>query len=78
VHRHAGAGATATVDVVVGGQGHVEVAVRDDGRAPTNMPSNGFGIVGMRERVESTGGTLRAGPRADRGFEVVAIWDRRA
>ncbi|MGX1883785.1 sensor histidine kinase [Streptomyces sp. NPDC055287] len=34
----------------------------------------GFGLVGMRERARSVGGTLTAGPRADRGgFEVMAV-----
>ncbi|WP_194912353.1 sensor histidine kinase [Catenulispora rubra] len=34
--------------------------------------SSGFGQVGMRERARAVGGTLRAGPRADGGYEVVA------
>ena len=33
----------------------------------------GFGIAGMRERAELLGGTLRAGPTADGGFEVRAV-----
>ncbi|WP_406009028.1 histidine kinase [Streptomyces sp. NBC_00637] len=38
------------------------------GRAP------GFGIVGMRERARSVGGSLEAGPRDDgKGFEVSAV-----
>ncbi|MER5712238.1 histidine kinase [Streptomyces sp. NPDC002122] len=32
----------------------------------------GYGILGMRERARSVGGTLRAGPRAGGGFEVSA------
>ncbi|MFE1546530.1 sensor histidine kinase [Streptomyces sp. NPDC058718] len=32
----------------------------------------GYGILGMRERARSVGGTLRAGPREDGGFEVSA------
>ncbi|RSS58434.1 sensor histidine kinase [Streptomyces sp. WAC01280] len=32
----------------------------------------GYGIIGMRERARSVGGTLRAGPRAGGGFEVSA------
>jgi signal transduction histidine kinase len=32
----------------------------------------GFGLVGMRERARSVGGTLDAGPRPTAGFEVTA------
>ncbi|MFH8792670.1 sensor histidine kinase [Streptomyces sp. NPDC017941] len=41
------------------------------GRPTPDVP--GFGLVGMRERARSVGGTLVAGPGADRGFEVVAV-----
>ncbi|MEU9998425.1 histidine kinase [Streptomyces sp. NPDC050848] len=33
---------------------------------------SGYGIIGMRERARSVGGTLRAGPRVGGGFEVTA------
>lgn len=39
-------------------------------RPPT--PGTGNGLIGMRERATSAGGTLRAGRSADGGFEVVA------
>jgi signal transduction histidine kinase len=79
VRRHAGSDATAKLDVVIGDHGTVTVSVRDDGLgSPTNgSPSNGFGLVGMRERVESTGGLLRTGPSPGGGFEVVATWNGR-
>lgn len=77
VRRHAGAGATATVSVAVGDDGAVELRVTDDGRGGGPGPAgNGFGLVGMRERVESTGGELRAGALPIGGFEVVATWSR--
>jgi signal transduction histidine kinase len=39
--------------------GHLEVAVRDDGRGfEPSAPTSGFGLTGMRERVELLGGTL--------------------
>jgi signal transduction histidine kinase len=34
---------------------------------------SGHGLVGMGERVALVGGDLRAGPRADGGFEVHAV-----
>jgi signal transduction histidine kinase len=47
--------------------------VTDDGTGPTPGGTPGFGLVGMRERVRSVGGTLDAGPRAGGGFEVTAV-----
>ncbi|MDQ1040900.1 signal transduction histidine kinase [Streptomyces sp. V3I8] len=35
-------------------------------------PSQGFGIMGMRERAHTVGGEFRAGPRPGGGFEVAA------
>lgn len=42
-----------------------------DGR--TQVASTGVGIVGMRERAESVGGSLRAEPDGDGGFRVEAV-----
>ena len=58
----------------------VSVEVHDNGTggrvAPLSIGS-GLGIRGMRERAEATGGRLEAGPAADGGFTVKAIWHGR-
>jgi len=69
VVRHARAGRVA-VHVRTRGDGLV-VEVRDDG-VGGGRPGEGFGLQGMRERVGSLGGTLRAGPAEDGGWQVVA------
>ncbi|MGN9782495.1 sensor histidine kinase [Nonomuraea sp. ZG12] len=40
--------------------------------AAGSLPGSGWGLAGLRERVELLGGTLQAGPRADGGFGVLA------
>ncbi|MEU2439789.1 sensor histidine kinase [Streptomyces rubradiris] len=47
----------------------------DSGSPPRTAPgspgrSRGFGLLGMRERALSAGGTFHAGPRSEGGFEV--------
>ncbi|MET3430201.1 signal transduction histidine kinase [Actinoplanes tereljensis] len=62
------------VRVVVGeGPDGVTVEVADDAaHGPAPESRGGYGLVGMRERVESLGGTLHAGPRAEAGWSVRA------
>jgi signal transduction histidine kinase len=56
----------------------IELTVDDDGRGGHGigrgpfMGSGGFGIMGMRERVEALGGYFEAGPRAWGGWRVRA------
>jgi signal transduction histidine kinase len=52
----------------------LRIEVVDDGSlAAANGPrAGGHGLVGMRERAALYDGTLEAGPRAGRGFKVVA------
>ncbi|MGC0249326.1 sensor histidine kinase [Pseudactinotalea sp. Z1748] len=54
----------------------VELEVADDGagrrRRPVRPGSGGLGLVGMRERVGTDGGTLHVGPRREGGFLVRA------
>jgi signal transduction histidine kinase len=71
VIRHAQAH---SVDVAIRrGADSLEIAVVDDGRGPQADNPGGFGIRGMRERVEALGGTLVAGGGADRGYELRAL-----
>lgn len=48
----------------------LRVEVVDDGVGGVGSPGNG--VAGMRERAESLGGTLEAGPRAGGGFRIAA------
>ena len=70
VARHAPRAHAVTVEV---GQDRraVTVEVADDG-PPVRVHRGGFGLVGMRERVEALGGTLSAGPRPGQGWTVRA------
>ncbi|SDK54936.1 Signal transduction histidine kinase [Nonomuraea maritima] len=70
VGRHA-PGARCRVRVTGGGAVHVEVD--DDGRGGTGDGPPGYGLIGLRERVELLGGTFTAGPRPDGGFGVRAV-----
>lgn len=53
------------------------VNVTDDGTTAQadllDAPATGFGIRGMGERAAAVGGTVRAGPRPEGGFEVRAV-----
>jgi signal transduction histidine kinase len=57
VSKHADA--TKLAVAVVEADGNLDVSVRDDGRGfELSAPRAGFGLTGMRERVELMGGTL--------------------
>ena len=82
--RHS-AGSTATVRISQR-SGGLLVEVTDNGKGrpggsgsgsrtgpgPGSRTGSGHGIAGMTERAKVLGGTLRAGPRPDGGFEVQA------
>ncbi|MDG9719198.1 sensor histidine kinase [Streptomyces sp. DH24] len=70
--RHAGPGPVVRVHVHEA-DGALRLTVTDDGTGPTPGRPPGFGLVGMRERVRSVGGTLDAGPRPEGGFAVSAV-----
>jgi signal transduction histidine kinase len=67
VHRHARA---RSVRIILRREnGHVELAVEDDGIGP-GTGEGGFGIVGLRERVELVGGQLGFGPAPSGGSRL--------
>jgi signal transduction histidine kinase len=76
--KHAGA---ARVEVgVVETEATVEVSIRDDGRGfDSDASHDGFGLTGIRERVEQNGGTLAISSGAGRGTVIeVELPPRRA
>ncbi|MEU5785080.1 sensor histidine kinase [Micromonospora lupini] len=79
VVRHAGA---ASVRVLLAHTAEaLTVSITDDGHGDPASGAGrpGYGIVGMRERAQACGGTLRAGPAADgHGFTVTATLPLRA
>ncbi|MFI7537947.1 sensor histidine kinase [Streptosporangium sp. NPDC049376] len=71
VHKHAG-GAETEVHLRYRAT-ELEVLVRNrPSTADGGLPGSGWGLVGLRERVELVGGRLEAGPRAQGGFQVLA------
>jgi signal transduction histidine kinase len=77
VRRHAG-DATRVIVGLRYEQARLEVSVSDDGRGGSQLPAaahgGGFGLVGLKERVTALGGELHAGPRAEYGWEVRALF----
>ncbi|AIJ18041.1 sensor histidine kinase [Streptomyces lividans] len=72
VTKHTDAG-TADVHLAYA-HDRLTLTVTDDGGASPRPPGpgGGFGLVGMRERAETSGGGLSAGTLADGGFAVTA------
>ncbi|GAB3830024.1 sensor histidine kinase [Dactylosporangium cerinum] len=69
VIRHAPQARSVTVELSEV-DGSVEVLVADDGADGPATVHGGYGIVGMRERVEALGGELSAGPGPGGGWRV--------
>ncbi|MFF3345292.1 sensor histidine kinase [Streptomyces sp. NPDC002779] len=70
--RHAGPEPAVLVDLHEE-DGALHLAVSDDGTGAAPGKAPGFGLVGMRERARSVGGTLDAGPCPGGGFRVTAV-----
>jgi two-component system NarL family sensor kinase len=70
-HAHANA---VQVELTFGSQA-VRLCVRDDGRGfnPELQSEKGFGLVGMRERIQSLGGRLTIASQPGQGTEVIAV-----
>jgi len=68
VAKHANASA---VEVDVGrDDGLVRLAIRDDGVGGAN-PARGSGLIGLKDRVEGSGGTLRVDSRPGQGTSLL-------
>jgi signal transduction histidine kinase len=77
-HAHGARAATVTVS-----QDSTDITVEIGDDAPPHppiraSPRSGYGLVGMRERVEALGGTLDAGPQPGTGWSVRATLPLRA
>ena len=68
--RHA-PGAAVDVELRYGDE-DLAVRVRDNGPGPVAAGLSGHGLLGMRERAATVGGTLRTGPAPGGGFVVEA------
>jgi signal transduction histidine kinase len=78
--KHGGPGAHAQVEVCVTGR-TLGVEVIDQGGVPSirpygEQPTQGRGLLGMRERVAAYDGTLQMGPRTQGGWRVLALLPR--
>lgn len=73
--RHAG---PTNVAIELDHDESVTVSIHDAGPTPawSAQPGSGHGLLGLRERIESLGGTLHAGPHCSgTGYELRAVFE---
>ncbi|MFF4155478.1 sensor histidine kinase [Streptomyces sp. NPDC001678] len=77
IRKHA-ADATAVRIGVRGVSSGVELRIADDGKRGAQLAEKarggGFGLVGLAERAKAMGGSLRAGPAPEGGWQVTALF----
>ncbi|GAA1676957.1 histidine kinase [Kribbella yunnanensis] len=71
VAKHAPEARHVTVAVDVEDR-RLRVAIDNDGVARSRRTADGYGLIGMRERIEALGGRLTTGPDGERGWRVLA------
>jgi signal transduction histidine kinase len=71
--KHGGAGASAVVRLSYL-PGELRLDIEDDGAGPGAAPPGtaGRGLAGMRQRVQTFGGDVQAGPRSPAGWRISA------
>ncbi len=69
IRKHAAA-SSAEVMLDFRAAGRVTLAITDNGRGADGVTGNGFGLVGIRERVEVLGGRVESGCRPAGGFAL--------
>ncbi|WP_241519582.1 sensor histidine kinase [Bifidobacterium callitrichidarum] len=72
--KHAGPGARAVIDEIWSDD-MLSITIADNGRGAASAVDGhtpGYGLIGMRERIGSVGGSVTAGPGPNGGFIVTA------
>jgi signal transduction histidine kinase len=72
VHKHASDAETEMFVRFLPAELEIIVRNRRSPEPDDDLPGSGWGLVGLRERVELVGGTLEAGPRDEDAFQVLA------
>nr|WP_237418152.1 histidine kinase [Actinomadura rayongensis] len=74
VRKHAADATAVRIAITRSGPDAVAIEVADDGQGRGRLlPSGGFGLAGLDERVASLGGRLWAGPGPHGGWRVAAV-----